>query len=357
MIELPAEHRRRLRTAIWKSDFRSIAAFGRAAGFPNGDAATMIRGPSAFSLAYYRRLLDAARDLLGIDIPPPAPMANIDVLAELVRIGRLKEPEADAGRALRAAAEGWDFPGLEPSPDLMRAWPASLRTFWRVMRTADRETNAFRPPLPTCTSTVWNVAVLDERPAALGPFPRAHMARLEIASLRIGLKALVEALAAGTPEDEPPPAPVFDITEDDRVAAAEKVQRVNVAMAAASTMSITKAAAASGLCADNIKRLRAIARTRPDLLADIEAGRLSIYMAGVQAGVVKSCARSDGTARIGRKPQWPPQSAGSWKVFNAVKARDPDLAARVERQELSVNAAGLLCGYLKPPPKQTEIAA
>lgn len=357
MIELPAEHRRRLRTAIWKSPFRSVAAFARAAGFPADNVTAMLRGPAAFSVGYYRRLLDAARDLLGIDLPVPVPSPELDVLAQLVKIGRLKEPEADAGRALRAAAEGWEFPGLEPSPDLVRAWPASLRNLWRALRAADVETNAFRPPLPTCTSTVWCIAINDERPAVLGAFPRAHMARLEITSLRIGLKALVEALAAGIPDDEPVSAPAFDILEDDRAAAAEKAERVSAAIAAASSMSIPAAAAASGLCPDNIKRLRAITRTRPDLLPDIEAGRLSIYMAGVKAGVVRSCAKSDGTTRIGRTPQWPPQSAGSWKIFNAVKARDPDLAARVERQELSVNAAGLLCGYLKPSKKQTEIAA
>lgn len=357
MIELPAEHRRCLRTAIWKSPFRSVAAFARAAGFPADNVTAMLRGPAAFSLGYYRRLLDAARHLLGIDLPVPVPSPELDVLAQLVKIGRLKEPEADAGRALRAAAEGWEFPGLEPSPDLVRAWPASLRTLWRALRAADAETHAVRPPLPTCTSTVWNIAVLNERPAVLGAFPRAAMARLEMASLRIGLSALVTA-AVDIDTDEGPSEPAFDILADDRAAQMEKVENTRAAIeAVAAGLSSVQAAAVSGLSAANLKILKRIAAKQPELLPDIQAGRLSIHAAAVQVGVVKPRTKSDGTARIGRKPQWPPQSAGSWKIFNAVKARDPDLAVRVERQELSVNAAGLLCGYLKPSKKQTEIAA
>ncbi|MEC4590566.1 hypothetical protein VPG91_06175 [Nitrospirillum amazonense] len=350
MIELPAEHRRAIRTAIWKSEFRSIAAFGRAIGMSGDHIAAMLRGPAPYSHAYLGAVLDRCREFLGVDVPTPAPMEN-DILARLVKLGRIRQPEAAAGQALRTIAEEWEFPGLEPSADLLRAWPPALRHFWRALRAADVETMAYRPPLPTCTSTVWSVCVIGEPPAIMTPYPKGLMPRLEIVSLRIGLKALVTALTAEIPVDDATPTPpALDFDEEDRRNASEKAAKVTTAISAVvnEAVSARLGAEMSGLSTSNLKTLKRIAKARPDLLAEINAGRLSIYAAGVEAGVLKSSATSDGTARIGAPPKWPPTSETSWKIFRAIQARDPELATRVERQELSVTAAGLACGYLKP---------
>lgn len=363
MIEIPEPHRKAIRRAILASPaFGSVAAFERAAGFPTGDCRTMLRGPAAFSVAYYTRFLDHVRALLNVDIPTPTPYQQ-DILTELAKAGRITPEAAEAGRALKQAAAGWTFPGLEPSKALMRVWPAPLRALWEALREADTETHACRPPLPTCTSTVWNIAVLNERPAILCPLSRTLiMSRLEMTSLKIGLRALAARIAAGLPaaapveEDE---AEAFDINAEDRERAAAYLGKIIAAidLIEAGHHSISRMHQLSGITTKDIKTLKRLHRLSPDLLARVRANELSLNAAAVSAQVRKSRPKSDGTARIGQPPIWPPKSSGSWKTFYAVQKRDPELAARVERQEISVYAAGLACGYIKPPKPKLSAAA
>lgn len=345
MNELPAPHRAAVRHSI-KAEFGSIYAFERTLGFPAGDIGAMLRGPTAFSFSYYSRFLEAVEDLTGLHIPPPVP-PETDMLAALQRAGRIKSPEAEAGRAFRTVAEGWIFPGLFPSPELFARWPVPLRVMWRALRKADEITMAARPHLPTVTSTTWNIAVENEQPAVLGMFPRTPEARAEMKTLRLGLDTLKELLAGGLPVDDPlPPLQLFDFEAESRSRREDLGEKSRAAVVAAASTSIRLAALESGLSASSIKSLRRVAKTRPDLLAEIEAGRITINAAGLQAGVVKSTYKRRGTP-IGQPPKWPPQSAGSWKIFRSIQARDPELAARVERQEISVNAAGVACGVVK----------
>ncbi len=351
MIEIPAAHRYRIRGAIMRNpDYTCVRAFERAAGFPRGDCGVMLRGPTAFSQAYIARFLDQVRDLLGIDIPVPVPQ-NVDFIDRLEALQKITKAEADAGRVLRQVAEGWSFPGLHPAPELLRLWPAPLRAPWQTLREADQQTYSYRPPLPTSASTAWSIAVSNERPSILGFWPRSLMARLELTSLRIALQALAARIAEGLPEPEDaPPAPEIDLDAEDRGTRAAYLKSLAHAqrLIEEGVLSRRQIASATGVSLHNVKMLRAIRRKTPDALARVLSGEITIGAAAIAAGMTKPRPKSDGSKRIGAPPVWPPRSAGSLKVFKNVQLLDPELAARVERQEISVNAAGLLCGYLKP---------
>jgi hypothetical protein len=364
MIELPHHHRQSIRGALatGRAGLHTAAALARKAGLPAGDVQAMLRGPTSFSVGYYRQMLDAAERCLGLVIPTPSPLPPQDALQELVKIGRIKNREAEAGRALRSTAEGWLYPGLHPCMDLLQQWPARLREMWTALRTADRESRSICPPLPTCSSTCWNIAVANEPPAVLGRFPNGYMSRLEITSLRMGLRAvadLLESIPICDRVEAPPPAPPAPPAEAVELGISVDMRRVDVLMIRSvvpllGSRPIHKIAAELGCPHGLVKKLSSLQSGRPDLLLRVAAGELTVHNAQQVAGTVKFKSRVKPGARIGKAPIWPPLSAQSWKVFNSVKARDPELARRVEKGELSVYAAGLMSGYLKPTPKQSK---
>lgn len=351
MIEIPRSHRDQIRRAVHR-EFGTIAAFAQHMDIQPCYAVRLLCGPVKFSTGFISRFMDRVRDDLHLDLPTPRPMETVqcDAVSDLTRAGRLKQPEADAAHVFRDAAADWIFPGLWPTPELVNRWSPRLRAMWHALRAADVETMALRPPMPTISSTVWSIVVDDDRPAVLGPFPRTTMAQLEMTSLRVGLKALAELLAAGIQDDEPAPIGDFDIDAEDDERVDDRLRQVRAAVAAirAGTMTSREIAAASGLAKGEVNRLKRIAASRPDLLDELAAGRLTVCAAGVEAGTMIRAKRSDGNLRRIATTDWTKVGAATLKIFRAVERRDPDLARRVQAGELSVNAAGRLCGYLKP---------
>lgn len=360
MIELPAHHRQAIRDRVHQYGYQNLLVFERCAGFPRGDVCKILRGPVSFGSAYMTRFLDQVRDLLGLYIPRPD-CAPSDVLAELHRLGHIRKAECDAGMALKIAAEGFDFPGLFPSRELLASWPARLRAMYMTLRSADSDCFAIVPPLPTCTSTIWGVAVDGDRPAALGLYARSYMARLEMVSLRMGLKALSAALptimeledtsaAATDAENEGDTLVTKEIQGDGRKTDAQIIQQALVML---DTMPAKSVRETTGLSEPTVRWLARIRVDRADLLSQVLVGDMTIYSAALEAGYVKRRASQATGKPKGVAPSFPPKSEASWKLFNQTKAKAPELAARVERCELTIFRAAVLAGVAKPtPPRQ-----
>jgi hypothetical protein len=203
-----------------------------------------------------------------VDRHPPEPRDN---LAKLVKRKLITEAEAEAGRVLRAAARGWSYPGLEPSRELLAAWPAPLRALWDALRPADAETARRR--LPTASVSAWNLCVDDAVPGCLTRFHRPPEAAAELEVIRIGLFALAARIAAGLPEAEQKPKK-------------SKIDLSPLLPQFAEAIDLTKAGLGpteteqkTGLSKDHVRRIRQVYHHSPDLLPLLSAGQLKIHQA------------------------------------------------------------------------------
>lgn len=358
MIEIPCEHRDLIRRAIYASDFVTMVRFERRLGYTGGEVCRMTAGPVQYGLAYVRRFLDEIRDHLGLDIPCPPPSIRSDSLDALLKAGRIRQPEHDAGVALRAAADDYEFPGLWPSRDLLAAWPPRLRAMFLILRGADVEAFAVKPPLPTPSSTVWACAVDDELPAVLGLLPRSPMARAQMASLRIGLGALAAALPALMKlSPEPERAHADDLRSDgeagiDADQRSKDTDQVRRALELLKTLPRHQVRDAVGMSLPTMRWLDRLRSERPELLADVVSGKVTIYAAALEAGMVKKRESTATGAHKGRAPTWPPQNPRQQRLYERVREADPELAARVERCELSITAAARTLGFKSHGPKR-----
>lgn len=273
-----------------------------------------------------------------------------DSLDALLKAGRIRQPEHDAGTALRTAADGYEFPGLWPSRDLLAAWSPRLRAMFLTLRSADIEAFTVKPPLPTPTSSVWACSVDDEPPAVLGLFPRSPMARAQMASLRIGLGALAASLPELmnlSPEPERKPADMRSAGEaaleaDQRSKDTEQVRR---ALELLETLPRHQVREAVGMSLPTMRWLDRLRSERPELLADVVSGKVTIYAAALAAGMVKKRESTATGAHKGRAPTWPPHNPRQQRLYERVREVDPELATRVERCEVSITAAARTLGF------------
>ncbi len=203
-----------------------------------------------------------------VDCHPPEPRDN---LAKLVKRKLITDAEAAAGRTLRQWARGWSYPGLEPSRELLAAWPAPLRALWEALRPADAETTRRR--LPTASLSVWNVAVEDVVPGCLTRYLKNPESEGELEAVRLGLRALAARIAEGLPEAEQKPKK-------------SKIDLSPLLPQFAEAIDLTKAGLGpteteqkTGLSKDHVRRIRQVYHHSPDLLPLLSAGQLKIHQA------------------------------------------------------------------------------
>lgn len=214
-------------------------------------------------------------------LPPPQPT---DSLGKLLKRKLIAEAEAEAGRTLRALARGWSYPGLEPSRELLAAWPAPLRELWQSMRSADAETTRCR--LPTASLTVWNIAVDDTAPGILYRHFQPAETQSELQSLRLALRCLAGRIAEGLPQAAAKP-------EKPKESPAEKLRRIVRAadLIERGGITVDQTVTETGLTRECVRRLRQIHNRRPDLLPLVLAGEMTVNAAVLLIA-------EDGTERI-----------------------------------------------------------
>lgn len=200
--------------------------------------------------------------------PKPEPRDN---LAKLVKRKLITDAEAEAGRVLRKHAKGWSYPGLEPSADLLKIWPAPLRELWQSMRPADAETTRRR--MPTASLAVWNLCVDDSAPGCLTRFHRPPEAAAELEVIRIGLSSLSERIAAGLPQAEQKPKKAkIDLSP----LLPQFIEAIDLTKAG---LGPTETEQKTGLSKDHVRRIRQVYHHSPDLLPLLSSGQLKIHQA------------------------------------------------------------------------------
>lgn len=203
-------------------------------------------------------------------LPPPQPT---DSLGKLLKRKLIAEAEAEAGRTLRVVAKDWSYPGLEPSADLLKAWPAPLRELWQSMRSADAETTRRR--LPTASLTVWNIAVDDTAPGILYRHFQPAETQSELQSLRLALRCLADRIAEGLPSVEEKPKSALKNGAADKLAGNAAAVRLILC----GETDRRKVAEQAGVSSSAAESLFIIKSHIPDMLHQIAAGQLSINAA------------------------------------------------------------------------------